>query len=575
MSPLPEYRLLNIFDTYYYINRGHGDRAISSLASEQGLNTRPGHQIFASGNRAALCRCSAGFLGDLPFPPPLHSGAAPYSLQSPSSSLKTSLLRAAQISSLYLLICCVYDIDDITCNLTYFTNRVRGGGRAAVPIKPGISGAAVAERLAYSRLTKANRAQFPAGSLPDFLTTETCRTMPLVGRFSRGSPVSPTPSFQCRSIRVSITLIGSQDLAVKSRPNLFTHSPHPSVLYSVKMENSCLFIRIFCFRESDQSDVRPVRRPTKVEIESTFVGLSELRFRRRDLAPDWLMNENFSSVLVLFSRTVGTASRRKHCTARLARRSDEAPGVRVIVARIAPSLIDLNAQLHKPHYFVQAVFIASLTVINRCSEISRKDHKATPAGESSGTIPTCKYPGIEAASPWWEASVLTAQPPWPLPWRCYTPLYAEAYPRRLTSVAAGGREALPYGHYQLGSPLVDDRPIMIAVKYKVVSGVVWTNRKMVSLTQTPTEPTELQVTVRLTDFSHRPGICLAHLGELSSRDGVANLFEGYEEGRCLWLKCNGQRNHGLCSLVYKTVQSILSPNDDADSAGLCLFVVES
>ncbi|KAJ8890945.1 hypothetical protein PR048_010454 [Dryococelus australis] len=36
------------------------------------------------------------------FPPPLHSGAAPYSLQSPSSALKTSLLRAAQISSLHL-----------------------------------------------------------------------------------------------------------------------------------------------------------------------------------------------------------------------------------------------------------------------------------------------------------------------------------------------------------------------------------------------------------------------------------------------------------------------------------------
>ncbi|KAJ8865808.1 hypothetical protein PR048_033330 [Dryococelus australis] len=31
-----------------------------------------------------------------------------------------------------------------------------------------------------------------------------------------------------------------------------------------------------------------------------------------------------------------------------------------------------------------------------------------------------------------------------------------------------------------GSPLVDDRPIMNAVKYRVVSGVVWTNRTMVS-----------------------------------------------------------------------------------------------
>ncbi|KAJ8889753.1 hypothetical protein PR048_009255 [Dryococelus australis] len=46
--------------------------------------------------------------------------------------------------------------------------------------------------------------------------------MPLGGGFSRGSPISPTPSFRRRSIFTSITLIGSQDLAVKSHPNLFT-----------------------------------------------------------------------------------------------------------------------------------------------------------------------------------------------------------------------------------------------------------------------------------------------------------------------------------------------------------------
>ncbi|KAJ8898158.1 hypothetical protein PR048_003518 [Dryococelus australis] len=56
-------------------------------------------RISAYGNRAGRCRWSAGFLGDLPFPPPFRSGAAPYSSQSPSSALKTSMLRAAQISS--------------------------------------------------------------------------------------------------------------------------------------------------------------------------------------------------------------------------------------------------------------------------------------------------------------------------------------------------------------------------------------------------------------------------------------------------------------------------------------------
>ncbi|KAJ8894378.1 hypothetical protein PR048_007029 [Dryococelus australis] len=50
---------------------------------------RPGHsRIFACGNRAGQCRYSAGFLGDLPFPSPFHSGAASYSPESPSSVLK-------------------------------------------------------------------------------------------------------------------------------------------------------------------------------------------------------------------------------------------------------------------------------------------------------------------------------------------------------------------------------------------------------------------------------------------------------------------------------------------------------
>ncbi|KAJ8878412.1 hypothetical protein PR048_018990 [Dryococelus australis] len=55
--------------------------------------------------------------------------------------------------------------------------------------------------------TKAIRGQSPAGSR-DF---RKCWTMPLVGGFSRGSPVPPVLSFRCRSTLTSITLIGSQE----------------------------------------------------------------------------------------------------------------------------------------------------------------------------------------------------------------------------------------------------------------------------------------------------------------------------------------------------------------------------
>ncbi|KAJ8869237.1 hypothetical protein PR048_030809 [Dryococelus australis] len=78
----------------------------------------------------------------------------------------------------------------------------------------GVGGGTVAKRLACSPPTKANRVQTPAGP-PDIRKWESCRTMPLVGGFSRASPVSPASSFRRRSIFTSITLIGSQDLADK------------------------------------------------------------------------------------------------------------------------------------------------------------------------------------------------------------------------------------------------------------------------------------------------------------------------------------------------------------------------
>ncbi|KAJ8877410.1 hypothetical protein PR048_021864 [Dryococelus australis] len=89
-----------------------------------------------------------------------------------------------------------------------------------VPISPRCEGAMVAGRFARSPPTKANRVQSPAGS-PDFRKWESCRTMPLVGGFSRESPVSPASSFRRRSIFTSIGHIGSHDLTVKSRSNLF------------------------------------------------------------------------------------------------------------------------------------------------------------------------------------------------------------------------------------------------------------------------------------------------------------------------------------------------------------------
>ncbi|KAJ8869110.1 hypothetical protein PR048_030676 [Dryococelus australis] len=76
------------------------------------------------------------------------------------------------------------------------------------------TGAAVAQGLKGSRApTKASQVLFPAGSLQDIRSCESCGTMPLVGGFSRESPDSSRPCFS-RAVSYSprFTLIGSQGL---------------------------------------------------------------------------------------------------------------------------------------------------------------------------------------------------------------------------------------------------------------------------------------------------------------------------------------------------------------------------
>ncbi|KAJ8878083.1 hypothetical protein PR048_022547 [Dryococelus australis] len=116
---------------------------------------------------------SAGFLGDLPLPLPLHSGAAQYSPQSPSSAHNTSVLRAAKISShvVSALGCArasrfVVDLpqNDPGCTAARQLTLEFSMRCDFPPSNIDITrGAAVAERLACSTPTRANRVQSPAG----------------------------------------------------------------------------------------------------------------------------------------------------------------------------------------------------------------------------------------------------------------------------------------------------------------------------------------------------------------------------------------------------------------------------
>ncbi|KAJ8897511.1 hypothetical protein PR048_002858 [Dryococelus australis] len=99
------------------------------------------------------------------------------------------------------------------CTLTYsvatagreslFRNPGKAIDRATIYTFQHSQGVAVAQWLGRSPPAKAIWVRSPAGSLPDFRMWESCWTILLAGGFSRGTPVSPAPAFQRRSIQGS------------------------------------------------------------------------------------------------------------------------------------------------------------------------------------------------------------------------------------------------------------------------------------------------------------------------------------------------------------------------------------
>ncbi|KAJ8867928.1 hypothetical protein PR048_031737 [Dryococelus australis] len=246
--------------------------------------------------------------------------------------------------------------------------------------------------------------------------------MPFVGGFSRLSPVSPTQSFRRHSIITSITLIGSQDHDVKSRPNLFAVEfteagvsaggnigvvfvrhcartdplrpsaarpdyPGPEPAISSRRELQRAVNKITHVRWKRRAGLLSIARSSKSQLCSRTctatravvalaarpltspperTGLDSRRRRRDDDAGRRVFLGDLPFLPPLHSDAASFSPRITltgcQCvdvkgpmywnryggnSARLARRSDEALGVRVIVARIA-RFLTLDAQLHSP-----------------------------------------------------------------------------------------------------------------------------------------------------------------------------------------------------------------------------------
>ncbi|KAJ8868718.1 hypothetical protein PR048_030257 [Dryococelus australis] len=225
---------------------------------------------YGSGSRVVRCRWKLGFHEDLPFPPLYDSGSVPYSPRFTLIGFQDLDVKGDQFppdtsASFYFLVwtencefllhsrqglgingghwkCFVtrhatqsYWEDSFAflahlqprrrVQYTQYLNLVDAFLLKAVHDK----GATVVKGLARSPPT-------PVGSLPDFRKRKSCRTMPLVGGYSRKSPPPPTGP--------SIPALMHTHLASPSSAPTTTMFPPKSIHYTLHSENNFWWLQL-------------------------------------------------------------------------------------------------------------------------------------------------------------------------------------------------------------------------------------------------------------------------------------------------------------------------------------------
>ncbi|KAJ8867312.1 hypothetical protein PR048_031113 [Dryococelus australis] len=198
---------------------GHKTRLLASHIG--GPGSIPGgvaRRFSACGNRAGRCLWSAGFSRGFPFPPPLHSDAVPFLTPlhphrlsrplhpmrrehcTPVQSLALSGDGAPDARGIVVLI--VY----VLLGLGRRTNLLLGGDlKEATNLFPHIGSPGAGREMHLDEVRECScrgseaaglylnePGSNPVGGTPGFLHVyESCWTMPMVGGFSPGPPVSP------------------------------------------------------------------------------------------------------------------------------------------------------------------------------------------------------------------------------------------------------------------------------------------------------------------------------------------------------------------------------------------------
>ncbi|KAJ8896818.1 hypothetical protein PR048_002164 [Dryococelus australis] len=175
---------------------------------------------IAYGNRAGRCCWSAGFLGDLPFPYPFIPALLHTRLTSPTSAIKTSILRATQISPLHSInFLYIYFFQRPHFNtkqspsllLKYLLHRL-----LLLLAQIALLDQQVAERLACSPPTEANLVQSPVVSPQIFASGNRVVRYRWSTGYLRDIPFPLPLHSGTAQFSPHFTLIGSQDVALES-----------------------------------------------------------------------------------------------------------------------------------------------------------------------------------------------------------------------------------------------------------------------------------------------------------------------------------------------------------------------
>ncbi|KAJ8871137.1 hypothetical protein PR048_027441 [Dryococelus australis] len=246
-----------------------------------------------------------------------------------------------------------------------------------------------------------DRVRFPPGSLPEFRMWESCRTMPVVDGFSRGSPVCPSSSFRRSSILNSITRTGSQYHAVKSRPNLFTHSlqtVRALVLWFQHVPGLCSHFAGAC------GWIYPYKwlfHLCTVRHSVAVLGLLEL-WPRSTKGIQWSDREvgNFGSSWRKLnsgaaSRRAAVSNYRRFC----------ADAIKCCASTLGLDPGDANATISRRPALITP---APTSPLGRPPPPAARRPAASSGTMATYQHPRMTWPGIEPGSLWWDASRLTA-----------------------------------------------------------------------------------------------------------------------------------------------------------------------